>query len=495
MFKLKTYQMIFVVVVVIVLTTSVNAEVPRDINFQGRLTSEDGKPIEDGEYNVVFAIWNSEAEGDRLWSDDYVIMVEGGLFTVTLGPLPDEIFATGISRWLSMDVEGAGEMAPRTQLISTPYTFHALRADSAYHLAGAADCGWIRDNHVVKLKTPGDSVGIGTVTPSAKLDVGGDIKTSDSLIAKNIRIGSLTQDGSLTIRGNDTGGDVMRLSEFSGFGGGRMAIFESDGYTYSHSLEVDVDAGGGGYMSIGGGTDEAFVVDGNFNNSNNPYIGFLGADRSTIFDMSVSGNDAVVLPSSSISNTEIWNEAGVANSTLSAAVTLNTSATTILSRKMSFPSNGYAVVIGTVIYNFWHINPTGDQITIGISETEGVIPSDQDHVRNCPGYLATWNFNDNMTVHAYYSVSAGVHTFYLSGNYIGSYTPHPAVVNNANLTVMFFPTWRGAVFAGSENSNPEQAEIDQNIMEKIEAENEALRLEFESKLAAIKAEIQKQQGQ
>lgn len=493
MLRLRARHVILAVVAALALTASSYAGIPQYMNFQGKLTDEADVPIEDGDYIVALSIWDSEVEGTELWGSEYVVTVHNGLFNVILGPIPSDVFEVA-TRWLSVAMEGVGEMGARTQLLATPYTFHALVADSAYSFAGTVDCGWIRDNQRIRLKYSPDSVAIGPTAPTAKLDVAGDIRARDSLIAKDIRIGSLTEDGSLRIRGDDTGGDAIRLKEFSGFGGGSISVFESDGYTYAHSLDIDVDAGGGGYMMVGGGADDAFVVDGNFNNSNNPYVGILGADRSAIFDMSEAGNNSVVLPANSILSTEIYNEAGVANAQLSSYVELNTSTTTILSRKMAFPSDGYVVVIGTVMYSFWHINPTSDHITIGISETDGVLPSDQEHSRNYPGALDTWNFSDNMTVHAYYTVSAGIQTFYLLGSYIGSYAPNPAIVHNANLTVLFFPTWRGAIFAGSENDNPGQAEVDQGIMEKIAAENEALRQELDEKLAALRAEMRKQRG-
>lgn len=494
MFRLGARHVILMIMATAALTASSYAAIPQYINFQGKLTDEADVPVEDGEYTVMFSIWDMEAEGSQLWAGEYVATLHNGLFTVVLGPIPSEVFNVA-TRWLSVELEGMGEMGPRTQLISTPYTYHALVADSAYSFAGAVDCGWIRDNHRIRLKYASDSVAIGPSTPTAKLDVAGDIRARDSLITKDIRIGSLTEDGSLRIRGDDTGGDAIRLKEFSGFGGGSLSIFESNGSTYAHSLDIDVDAGGGGYMAIGGGNTYALVVDGNYNNSNNPYVGIIGADRSALFNMDESGNNAVDLPEGSISSFEIWNEAGVANSARTSAVNLGTSPTTVLSRLMFFPSSGYVVVIGSAAYNFWHANGTHDFVRFGISDTEGVIPSDQDHFTNYPAEWGTFNFSGNMTVHDHYSVSAGYHTFYLLGTHTGNYSPYSAAVNDANLTVMFFPTAYGAFSkTGSENPNAEQDVLDRMIMDRVEAENEALRQELDEKLAALRAEMRKQQA-
>ena len=71
------------------------------------------------------------------------------------------------------------------------------------------------------------------------------------------------------------------------------------------------------------------------------------------------------------------------------------------------------------------------------------------------------------------------------------------MANQANLTVMYFPTWRGYIEFkdGAEGKNPEQYAIDQMITERMEAEKEAMRQEFEAKLEAIREEMRKQLGE
>jgi hypothetical protein len=207
-----------------------------------------------------------------------------------------------------------------------------------------------------------------------------------------------------------------------------------------------------------------------------------------------------MLPYSCISSSEIYNEAGIANSELSSAVTLSFTPTKILEREMYFPTSGYVCVIASASFYFWHIHDTSTQFTFGISETEGVIPSEDDYYRSLPASLSTFQYSDMITIHEYYLVDAGQHTYYFNGAFIGSDTPHPGIVGDANLTVMFFPTWRGYIFIppGSDQAaavNPEQYERDQMIMQKIEEEKQALRQEFAAKLEEIKAEIQKQMGE
>ena len=471
------------------------AEIPEYINYQGKLTDGEGSPIADGDYSVIFAIWDEENEGDQLWGNDINVTVVNGLFTVALGPIEDNIFSTGVDRWLSIDIGGEGELGPRVKLTSSPYAFHALRADSAYHVAGAADCGWIRDSRGVKLKVPGDSVGIGVAMPSVKLDVEGDIKTSDTLFANNIKLGSLIEDGRFNLYGNNSADRVISMSEMQTYGGGSLILYEDNGVNFSGMMEMDVSDGGGGFLLISSAeSGNGFVVDGNYTPGNNPVVGIYGTDRSVIFNLNESGDDAAELPYSAISSSEIWNEAGVANSFLSTNVALSSGPTKILTRKMWFPTSGYAVVTANVGFNFWHAYGTIDQIRFGISDVDGVLPYDHSYFRNYTSAWNTFNFSDNMSVQRYFSVSEGLNTFYLMGEFIGNTSPNQAAVNIASMTVMFFPTWRGylEIPDKADVNAMDQYELDLLINDHIETEKEELRKEFEAKLDQFKKEMDKQ---
>jgi len=492
------YSILITVLCLVFLPSLLSAEVPLYINYQGRLTDSLGIPVPDGDYTILFSIWDSETEGDMLWGNDINVTVEDGLFTCQLGQLPDGIFANNADRWLSIEIAGRmDELLPRSKITSGAYAFHALRADTARYVTGGDNCGWIRDSRGVKLAVPGDSVGIGTAAPSAKLEVEGDIKTSDSLIASHVKAGSMSEPGKITVYKNGLADPLAKLVQYEPIGGGALHIFQNDPNTSVLRLEPDYE-GTGAYLSLCKNSyDVGFFVDGNYHIGGEPRVGILGSERSAIFNMNVSGDDAVTLPFSSISSSEIYNEAGVANSVLSSVVGIGSTPTTILTRQMWFPTSGYVAVIATASYNFWHAFGTIDQLRFGISKTQGIFPADQDHYRDYPSSWSGFNFKDNVTVHDYYIVDAGLNTFYFLGEHIGS--PPGATVVDANLTVMFFPTWRGYIIIppGSDeaaSANPEQYERDRLIMEKIEEEKEALRQEFDAKLEEIKTELQKQMG-
>lgn len=108
------------------------ADFPRYINYQGRLTDDQGDPMSDGEYEIAFQIYNAPVDGDLRWDfGSSMIEVTDGLFSKDLGPIPQYFFSGSELMYLAIIIEGQA-IEPRTQLISVPYAFHSLRSDTAF---------------------------------------------------------------------------------------------------------------------------------------------------------------------------------------------------------------------------------------------------------------------------------------------------------------------------------------------------------------------------
>lgn len=179
---------------IILLFSMASAEVPPYINYQGRLTDVGGSPM-DTTIAMDFYILNDSAGTDTIWTETHPsVVVDDGLFHVRLGwytYLPDTVF-NNETRWLVIEV-GGEEISPHTRLISVAYAFHAKNADTAgVALSGpAGNSGWSDDGGTVRLTTSTDNVGIGTGSPSEKLDVDGNVHAS----------GTIKSGSSITING------------------------------------------------------------------------------------------------------------------------------------------------------------------------------------------------------------------------------------------------------------------------------------------------------
>ena len=110
-------------------TAIVLADGPNVINYQGRLTTPAGEPVPNGNYSVVFTIYNQA--GSPLWSSGpQMVAVIQGLFSYALGSttiLPDTLFnSTGTTlRYLGIKIGTDPEITPRTLLTSVPFASSA----------------------------------------------------------------------------------------------------------------------------------------------------------------------------------------------------------------------------------------------------------------------------------------------------------------------------------------------------------------------------------
>lgn len=98
--------------------------VPPLLNFQGRITNTTGEALPDGNYSIVFRIYNDSIGGSAVWEEPQLdLLVKNGLVNVLLGsvnPINDSVFLEA-NRWLTVSVDGGSEMLPRTRIVSVGY--------------------------------------------------------------------------------------------------------------------------------------------------------------------------------------------------------------------------------------------------------------------------------------------------------------------------------------------------------------------------------------
>ncbi len=104
------------------------------ISYQGQLTNASGSPL-NAPTNMVFKLYAVSSGGTALWTESWTggnaVDVNDGLFHVMLGSLtaiPQSVIASNNNLWLGITVGGDGEMTPRVQVGSAPFTFQASRA-------------------------------------------------------------------------------------------------------------------------------------------------------------------------------------------------------------------------------------------------------------------------------------------------------------------------------------------------------------------------------
>ena len=120
------------------------AGVNEQINYQGRLLTNTGAVVPDGNYNIEFKIYQDGngvlGGGDEtlLWTESRVggnqVLVRNGYFSIYMGsvtPFGSSVDWNQDTLWLSVNIGGTGvpswdgEMSPFTRFSSTPYALNA----------------------------------------------------------------------------------------------------------------------------------------------------------------------------------------------------------------------------------------------------------------------------------------------------------------------------------------------------------------------------------
>ncbi len=165
---MRTVAFVLIAFLLASLCSAQQTSVPPFVNYQGRLTDEQGNPLPTADYTLSFRVYAAATQGTECWGPqvfdgnpgtghgDQVPVVQGH-FNVILGPLdtrgasildafdpkalefPEECAASG-ARYIETAVDGSS-ILPRQQILSAPYALNARNAENAGNaqLAGGID--------------------------------------------------------------------------------------------------------------------------------------------------------------------------------------------------------------------------------------------------------------------------------------------------------------------------------------------------------------------
>jgi hypothetical protein len=122
-------------------------QAPESMTFQGFLTDAAGNPLANMNplnYQIIFRIYTNATAGNNLWTEQQIVTVDKGNFSVLLGdgsavpgtprpPLSSVFAANAPERFVGLSIDtgdGAGlrELMPRLRLVTAPYAFLASQA-------------------------------------------------------------------------------------------------------------------------------------------------------------------------------------------------------------------------------------------------------------------------------------------------------------------------------------------------------------------------------
>ncbi len=271
-FLLPFFILLTSVVALFVANIPTQAVTSSTLNFQGRLLSSTGSLVPDGSYNIEFKIYDDPTAGTNYWIETRTggsaVTVKNGYFSVYLGSVTP--FGGSIpwdqELYMTMNVNGDGEMTPRFKLTAVPYAFRAgALVDSSGNAKTADD--FIQ-------KSPATIQAVNSALAAIRLNqagAGGFIefqKSGDTVFAVGnngeTTLGSSTQQGQLTledgngnnttlIAGNSTTNLTFTLPSNTGISG---QCLKTDGLG-SLSFSNCATGGAGGGSSFGPYTFDA----------------------------------------------------------------------------------------------------------------------------------------------------------------------------------------------------------------------------------------------
>ena len=335
------------------------------------------------------------------------------------------------------------------------------------------------------------NVGIGISAPTKKLDVNGPVQVKDSL-----SLGSSTVSGVFNIYQNGSADPTVQVFPY-GPDGAQLNLNDEVGNHYA-TFQPDND-GTGGYFEIKRNASSAgFRVNGNYNNSQQPYVAIIGLPRSAVFDMSQTGNLSVDLPDSSVSSAEILDEPGISNSQKTTLVSNSTSGTVVIadSVDITIPAAGYIEVTGGAWLNINHTTGTITEVWLGIN-TVGASQSTFPGlgVVRIPSELPT----STSTPYGYpgvtrrlYSVAAGSYRYYLNLRFTGGGSN--AQAGYPYIQATYYPTLYGTstIMSPTAYYNPDSKTDDsaQINLDQIKITPEEHLQQLKAKAAQLKIELE-----
>ena len=126
------------VLLVALLLQPASAQVPEVLNYQGTLADAVGRPST-GQFAMTFRLYDALSGGTLLWEEAQrnPVEVDDGSFSVVLG----EVQQIGLNfdgpLFLGIEIDGTGELTPRTQLTAVAYSLHALSVAEGALQAGS----------------------------------------------------------------------------------------------------------------------------------------------------------------------------------------------------------------------------------------------------------------------------------------------------------------------------------------------------------------------
>ncbi len=220
------------------------AAVPHLINYQGRLTDKDAKPL-DGSYSIAFRIYDAESAGNLLWEETQAgVVVQKGIFSILLGSVKDLNLAFDKPYWLEIKV-GSEVMSPRQRISSVGYAITAESAEKIKADSSDPALGYLSeklDNSTIKLDPVTHKIYAPVISRSRVFTSSGTFTAPAGVTTVYLTV----------VAGGGGGGGSDSPTNFPGGGGAAGECVVNYPYTVTSGNNYPVTVGTGGTGGTGG---------------------------------------------------------------------------------------------------------------------------------------------------------------------------------------------------------------------------------------------------
>ncbi|MBA4312735.1 MAG: hypothetical protein C0417_08905 [Chlorobiaceae bacterium] len=164
-------------ILILIVSSIMQGQIPRTISFQGVLTDSLGKPVGDGSWGLTFRLYDDSTEGSQLWTESKVLQTSRGLFSTGLGDVTP--FGASVTfdkpYWLAIQAGGQPQMTPRIPLTAVAYSISSIKSDTAKYAEtvskqmfadSARVAGTIAENSITNLNIIDGTIGTEDIAPT-----------------------------------------------------------------------------------------------------------------------------------------------------------------------------------------------------------------------------------------------------------------------------------------------------------------------------------------
>src|ERR1035437_4873591 len=209
--------------------STAHASYNSQINYQGKLANASNVTVADGNYSMVFNLYNGGGSSIG-WTESDTVAVKSGLFSIMLGnvaPLTGVDFNQTL--YLGVAVDGDSEMTPRKILGAVPAAYYAgtsTIALSAQTLQGITPGQFFRND--IQNSTSSSATFMNVLQGGAGKIAEFFASTTQSVLAilsnGNVGIGSSTPSTALVVSGTATIGNLVSTTTTNSSFAGNVGI-------------------------------------------------------------------------------------------------------------------------------------------------------------------------------------------------------------------------------------------------------------------------------